>query len=85
MTTPYFILESQGIDGIYCVICRLSIRTVRSTSCHFDKMTTFEVLFQILILDVTTSRYHKVILASTAKFCRLSTITARSTSCHFDR
>ena len=68
MTTSYFICESQGIDGIYCIICRLSITTVRSTSCHFDKMTTFEVLFQILILYVTTSRYHKVILASTANF-----------------
>ena len=84
MTSPNFICESQGIGGIYCIICRLSITTVRSTSCHFN-MTTFEVLFQILIFDVTTSRYHKVILASTARFCRLSTITTRSTSCHFDR
>ena len=68
MTSPNFICESQGIGGIYCTICRLSTTTVRSTSCHFNKMTTFKVLFQILILYVTTSRYHKVILASTANF-----------------
>ena len=68
MTSPNVICESQGIGGIYCTICRLSTTTVRSTSCYFNKMTTFKVLFQILILYVTTSRYHKVILASTANF-----------------
>ena len=47
MTSSKFICESQGNDDIYCTICRLFITTVRSTSCHFDKMTTFDVLFEI--------------------------------------
>ena len=68
VTIPNLICESQGIGGIYCTICRLSTTTVRSTSCYCNKMTTFEVLFQILILYVTTWRYHKVILASNPNF-----------------
>ena len=87
MTSPNFICESQGIGGIYCTICRLSITTVRSISCHFNKMTTFNVLYQILILMWLPQIYFWITRCCGiyCTVCRLSTITARSTSCHFDR
>ena len=85
MTSSKFICESQGNDDIYCTICRLFINTVRSTSCHFDKMTTFKCSSKYI--NVTTQNLfenHKVLVASTVNFCRLSTTTVRSTSCHPD-